>query len=266
MEIKTLAIVGCGKLAEIVVDALINEILPNYRLIGTMSRTFKKAEYLADKINSVQKDHRCQAFNKTSDIISLKPNYIVETASPSALRDFTLDALENGCSIIPLSIGAFADEKFYDEVQKAALRNGVKVYIPAGAIGGLDVMRTMSLMGESTASFSSNRNPGALIYSKVYDEKLKTEKREVFNGNAKEAIALFPTMVNVSVAASLATVGPSSINVSVNSIPGYIGDEHCIKVENHQVKAELKIYSSTSDIAGWSVVNTLRNIISPIVF
>lgn len=55
MEIKTLAIVGCGKLAEIVVDALINGLLPNYRLIGTMSHTMEKAQYLADKINKVQK-------------------------------------------------------------------------------------------------------------------------------------------------------------------------------------------------------------------
>lgn len=266
MEIKTLAIVGCGKLAEIVVDALINGILPNYRLIGTMSRTIEKAEYLADKINNVQKNHKCQPFDSISDIISLKPNYIVETASPNALRDFTLDALENGCSIIPLSIGAFADEKFYEEVQKTALKNNVKVYIPAGAIGGLDVMRTMSLMGESEASFSSDKNPGALRFTKVYEEKMETEKKEAFNGNAIEAIALFPRMVNVSVAASLATVGPDNINVSINTIPGYIGDEHCIKIRNHQVKAELKIYSSTSDIAGWSVVNTLRNITSPIVF
>lgn len=266
MEIKTLAIVGCGKLAEIVVDALINGILPNYRLIGTMSRTIEKAEYLADKINNIQKNHKCQAFDSTRDIISLKPNYIVETASPSALRDFTLEALENGCSIVPLSIGAFADKQFYEEVQKSALKNGVKVYIPAGAIGGLDVMRTMSLMGESKTTFSSDKNPRTLRYTKVYEEKMETEKKEAFNGSAVEAIALFPRMVNVSVAASLATVGPDNINVSINTIPGYIGDEHCIKIKNHQVIAELKIYSSTSDIAGWSVVNTLRNITSPIVF
>ncbi len=43
MNIKTLSIVGCGKLAEIVVDALVNGLLPNYRLIGTLSRTIEKA-------------------------------------------------------------------------------------------------------------------------------------------------------------------------------------------------------------------------------
>ena len=38
----------------------------------------------------------------------------------------------------------------------------------------------------------------------------KTEQRKVFEGNAQEAIALFPTSVNVAVAASLASVGPST--------------------------------------------------------
>ena len=266
MEIKTLGIVGCGYLSRIVVDALINGLLPNYRLIGTMSRTKEKAEHLAQIANDVQKTHRCEAFDNTTEFLALKPDIIVETASPSALKDFAVSALENGSSIIPLSIGAFADAKFYTDVQKAALNNGVKVYIPSGAIGGFDVLQTIALMGESIATFTTEKGPNSLYYTKAYDEKLRTEKTEVFNGNAIGAIALLPTQVNVSVAASLASVGPENIHVSINSLPNYVGDEHCITMQNHQVKANLSIYSSTSEIAGWSVVRTLRNITSPIVF
>ena len=266
MEIKTFGIVGCGKLAEIVVEALIKGLLPNYRLVGTMSRTLSKAQYLANQVNNVQTTVSCEAFGLTSELLALKPDYIVETASPSALKSFALDALENGSSIIPLSIGAFADEDFYEEVQKAALKNGVKVYIPSGAIGGLDVLRTVALMGESTVNFKTEKSPASLVNTGVYDDKLENEKREVFNGNAKEAIALFPTKVNVAVAASLASVGPNKINVSINSIPAYKGDKHSITMQSEEVKAELNVYSKTSDIAGWSIVNTLRNITSPIVF
>lgn len=127
-------------------------------------------------------------------------------------------------------------------------------------------MRTISLMGESTARFTANKSPESLLNTKVYHEKLKTEEREVFSGNAKEAIALFPTMVNVAVATSLASVGPANIHVSMKSSPDNVGDKHCITVENDEAKAVIDIYSSTSDIAGWSVVDTLRNITSPIVF
>lgn len=266
METKTIVIVGCGKLAEIVVDALIDGLLPSYRLIGTLSRTIDKAQYLSDKINGVQKDYKCAAFESMDNLLALKANYIVETATPSALKDFALRALENGSSLVPLSIGAFADLYFYEQVKDAALKNDVKVYIPSGSIGGLDVMRTISLMGKSTTKFSAKKTPTSLLNTDVYNERLETEDREVFNGTATEAIAVFPTKVNVAVAASLATLGPDSIEVSINSSPDNVGDTHCITVQNDEAKAIIDIYSRTSDIAGWSVVNTLRNIASPIVF
>ncbi len=201
-----------------------------------------------------------------NELLALKADHIDETSTPDALKSFALFALEKGSSIVPLSIGAFADEEFYENVQKAALNNGVKVYIPSGAIGGLDVMRTISLMGDSSVNFRTEKSPKSLVNTKVYNEQLKTEEREVFNGNAKEAIALFPTKVNVSVAAALASVGTNKINVSINSILGYVGDEHSITLKSDGVTVKLSVYSETSDIAGWSVVNTLRNIASPIVF
>lgn len=266
MEFKTLAIVGCGKLAKIVVDALNNGLLANYRLVGTMSRTLSKAQHLADKVNALQKEVSCYAFDSTQELLELKPDYIVETASPSALKSFALHALEKGCSIVPLSIGAFANQKFYEKVQETALKNGAKVYIPSGAIGGLDVMRTISLMQDSSVDFRTEKSPTSLVNTQVYEQQLETEEKEVFSGNAEEAIAVFPTMVNVSVAAALASVGPKDINVSIKSIPNYVGDEHCITVKSEEVTAQLNVYSKTSKIAGWSVVNTLRNITSPIVF
>ncbi|MFA7066304.1 MAG: hypothetical protein WC199_05920, partial [Dysgonamonadaceae bacterium] len=58
MKTKTLTIVGCGELANLVVDAMIDGLLPNYQLIGTMSRTLAKASYLADKINNAQNEYR----------------------------------------------------------------------------------------------------------------------------------------------------------------------------------------------------------------
>lgn len=72
--------------------------------------------------------------------------------------------------------------------------------------------------------------------------------------------------MNVAVAASLASVGPENTKMSVTSIPDYIGDEHRIEIQSEEVRAVLEIYSKTAKIAGWSVVNTLRNITSPIVF
>ena len=114
--------------------------------------------------------------------------------------------------------------------------------------------------------FFNEKGPDALKGTSVYKEELQQEKRIVFSGNATEAINVFPTKVNVSVAASLASVGPDNMQVSIQSTPGFTGDTQKVEIKNEQVHAVVEVYSATSEIAGWSVVNTLLNITSPIVF
>ena len=266
MEKKKLAIVGCGKLADIVVDALLGGILDDYKLIGSFSNTFEKAERLAERINTSDAGYRCTPCSSMADLIALKPDYIVESAAPVAMRELALPALKNGSSIVTLSIGALADEDFYKQVQETAKKHGTRVHLVSGSIGGFDVLRTASLMGDCAVTFATEKSPKSLRNTSVYDTLLETETKQVFSGNAKEAIALFPTKVNVAVAAALASVGPQNTKVSVTSVPDYIGDDHRIEIKNEEVHAIVDVYSKTSKIAGWSVVNTLRNITSPIVF
>lgn len=61
--------------------------------------------------------------------------------------------------------------------------------------------------------------------------------------------------MNVAVATSLATTGPEITGVTMHSVPGWVGDDHCITAEIEGVKAVVDICSSTSAIAGWSVVS-----------
>ena len=208
----------------------------------------------------------CRACATLEDLLALKPDYLVESASPAAMKELALPALKNGTSIITLSIGALADTGFYQEVMKTAKANGTRVYLVSGATGGFDVLRTAFLMGNASARFFNEKGPNALKGTAVYDDSLQSEQRIVFSGNATEAIGMFPTKVNVAVAASLASVGPEKMQVSMQSTPGFVGDTQRVEIKNDQVHAVIDVYSATSDIAGWSVVNTLINITSPIVF
>lgn len=266
MRTHTFAIAGCGKLAHIVVDALLKGLLPNFRLIGSFSRSFEKAQDIAHKIDTSKVGYTCTPCHSFEEMLQLKPDYIVETASPSAFREMALPALKNGSSLVTLSIGALADTDFYESVQQTALENNTRVHLASGAIGGFDLLRTVALMEECSVTFRTEKGPNSLKSSEVYEAALQTEKREVFKGDASEAIALFPTSVNVSVAAALASVGPKKLKVSINSTPNFVGDDHRIELKSKQIHAVIDVYSKTAEIAGWSVVNTLRNIISPIVF
>ena len=264
---KTFVILGCGFLGNIVADAYKNELLEGYELIGVMSHSEEKAAKLASGRDGIR---ICKT---EEELLSLHPDYLVETASVKAVKDIAVKALKQGTSIIPLSIGAFADEAFYKEVQEAAIKGGAKVHIPSGAVGGFDVMQTVSLMAEAggktlAAEISTHKGPKSLMNTPLFSENLMTDstEREVFDGKATEAIRLLPTKVNVAVASALASAGPDETVTRITSVPEFVGDDHCITVKTDGIKAVLDIYSSTSAIAGWSIVALMRNISSPVVF
>ena len=181
--------------------------------------------------------------------------------------------LKRGVNLVVISIGAFADLAFYEQVRQAAREGGAKVHLASGAIGGFDVLQTVSLMAQAqnlpeTAGIETLTGARGFRNPPVWAEHLltDTEKTTVFTGNAKEAIATFPRRVNVAVATSLATTGPDVTGVTMHSVPNWVGDDHRITAEIDGVKAIVDICSSTSAIAGWSVVALLRNLASPVVF
>ena len=52
----------------------------------------------------------------------------------------------------------------------------------------------------------------------------------------------------------------------MQSSPYFRGDTQRVEIRNPQVHATVDIYSATPEIAAWSVVAVLQNIVSPIVF
>lgn len=263
---KTFAIIGCGFLGNVVADAYKNDLLEGYELTGALSRTADNAKKLIEGTNA-------RLCGDIKEIIALKPDYIIETASVAKLKEFATEALLAGISVVPLSIGAFADKAFYDEAVAAAIKGNAKIHIPAGAVGGFDVLQTIALMAEAKgldikAGISTRKGPKSLQNTLLFDESLLDEgcEKEVFSGTAAEAIALLPTKVNVAVASSLATTGPDKATARITSVEGMTGDDHRIVAECEGLRADVDIYSATSEIAGWSIVALLRNLASPVVF
>ena len=259
-------IVGCGFLGNIVADAWKNGLLEDYELVGVTSRTPASGEKTASNVG-------CRACADVEELLALEPEYIVETASVEAVRAMAIPVLRRAVNLVIISIGAFADLDFYAQVQQAAREGGAKVHLASGAIGGSDVLQTVTLMARArqlseTAGIETHTGAKGFRNTPVWADHLltDTEKTTVFTGNAKQAIATFPRRVNVAVATSLATTGPEITGVTMHSVPGWVGDDHRITAEIEGVKAVVDICSSTSAIAGWSVVSLLRNLASPVCF
>lgn len=265
MERKKLAIVGCGFLGGIVAQACADGLLEGYRLVGAYSRTAEKTAAVAEKTG-------CRACSSLEELLALEPDYVVETASVQMVKDMAVPVLARKANLVLISIGALSDAPFRARVEAAARENGVKVYVASGAVGGFDVLRTVSLMARAqglpeTAGIVTHKGPQSLKNTPVFREELLTDREEtcVLSGTAAQAIEVLPTKVNVAVAASLATTGPDRATARIVSVPGFAGDDHCITAQIDGVKATVDVYSRTSAIAGWSVVELLRNLDSPIV-
>ena len=239
---KKLAVLGNGFLAGIIVEAYNKGLLEEYELTGILGRTKEKTEALAEKGG-------CRPCSTLEELLEDKPDYVAEAASVKAVQDYGMKILSGGADMILLSIGALADETFYRKISECAKENGRKIHIASGAIGGFDVLRTISLMGQAQTSFRTKKGPKSLSGIPLFEESLMTDREE-----------------NVAIAASLASSGPENVDMSIFSVPEMVGDDHKITAQIPGVKAELDIYSSTSAIAGWSVVAVLRNLVSPIVF
>lgn len=265
MQKLRLAVAGCGFLGNIIVDAWKQGLLDEYEIVGVMGRTPEKAEAMAEKAG-------CPVCKNQQELLDTKPDYIAEAASVPCMKELAIPALEQGVSLAVLSIGAFADPEFYEKVQQAARKSGARVHIASGAIGGFDVLRTITLMGEASkqpvkAGIESKTCPQAFQKTSLFRPELleTSEPAQIFGGNAKEAIAILPARVNVAVATSLATAGPDT-DVNLYGLVGMVGDDHKITAEIPGVKTVVDTYSDTSAIAGWSVVALLRNLVSPIMF
>lgn len=96
---KTFVIAGCGRLAGIVSEAVVKGLLPEYELVGVYSRTVAKAERIAGRMAEAGKS--CAVCTTADELLALKPDILVETASPGrSSGGSAVPALKNGTSIV----------------------------------------------------------------------------------------------------------------------------------------------------------------------
>lgn len=261
MNKKKFAIIGNGYLCGIITDAYNRGYLPEYELIAILGRTKAKTVAAANK-------GRCRAVFSLDELTDMKPDIVVEAASISAVKEYILGVLNCGIPFVTLSIGAFADDEFYREAKSVAKHNNAKIYIASGAIGGFDVMRTISLMNNPQAEFIMSKSPSEIKDTPIYDDDMSELKQKtlIYEGNAEEVIKLMPDKINVGVAAALATVGTEKTKVKFYCDPDVKEDDIRIKVKSDEAVADISIISKPTPITAWSIIALLNNIVSPVVF
>jgi aspartate dehydrogenase len=197
---------------------------------------------------------------------------VIECASQSAVKAHGPTILEAGKSLLLMSSGALLDPGTYAAMTKAADSTGAEIIVPSGAVGGIDALRAVRMYLESV-TLVSTKKPAALAGAPGFAE---FENREitgpvvVYEGNAVEAVKLFPANVNVAATVSLAGVGPEKTQVRVVADPDAPGNVHEIHATGGFGEFSFRLVNrphpdnpKTSHLAVLAAIETLRSIAEP---
>jgi aspartate dehydrogenase len=256
-------IIGCGAMGSEICRALNGDSFPGELLL--LDRHLDRAQHLADISAAATAVASLQQIVDGSDLV-------VECASVQAVRDIALSVLKKGKDLMILSVGALVDADFRQSIYEAARANKCCVYIPSGAIGGIDALLAASQGAINRVTLTTTKPSKGLEtapYVLENDVNL-TRSGLIFEGTADEAIAGFPQNINVSATLALAGVGFEKTIVRIAVDPTSTHNVHVIEVEGEfgtftarfeNVPTENK---RTSKLAAYSAVATLKRIIYPV--
>jgi len=197
---------------------------------------------------------------------------IIEAASQEAVRQYALKVIREGKDLMVMSTGALLDETLLQRIIGLARRYKRKVYVPSGAIVGLDNIKSAALEKIESITLTTTKPPASFegapyIKQKGIDLSSIKEPMILYEGPAREAVKLFPRNVNVAASLSLAGIGAERTYVKIIADPHAEGITHEIRVKGAFGELVTKTINrpfpdnpKTSYIAALSAIATLRRI------
>lgn len=188
---------------------------------------------------------------------------VVEAASVDAVLEYGEQVLLHQKDLVVLSAGALSDHDFRDNLVRAAINSGKKIYVPSGAIVGLDNLKVGRITGMDRLVLKTTKSPASL--------KMTTNRRMlIFQGKAADCIREFPKNINVAVALSLAAGRDADVEIWVD--PAVNRNIHEIQAEGPFGEISIRVSNvpspenpATSYLAALSILTLLRNLDNPLV-
>lgn len=268
MSTREVAIIGCGAIGGILARSIDGGNAGETELVTLFDLERGRAEELANDLSSPP-----TVAGGIGDILEDEAvDLVVEAASQEAVSEYSTDILRSGKDLVVLSVGAFSDEELLEEVRVEAENADSRVYLPSGAILGLDGIQAAEIAGFEEAVLTTRKPPETLSATKFVRENNidlsgLEESRVIFEGPASEAVEEFPGSVNVAASLSLAGAGFRKTKVRVVADPSLEQNVHEVRVEGEagEFTTEARNFPSpenpkTSYLAALSAIRTLRNL------
>lgn len=253
-----IGILGAGAIGGVLAAAL-DENRINARLVALADQDAERARALSARLAS----HPAVV---TTDEMIERSELVVEAASQAALPDFVPRALARGRDMLIMSVGGLLGR---EEWFRQAAERGCRIYVPSGAIAGLDGVKSASVGRLESAVLTSRKPVAALRGSKYIVEKgvaleSFTEETVIFEGLAEEAARAFPATSNVAASLRLAVGSSIPVRVRIVAVPGGNQNIHEIEVRGEFGRLWVTVENvpskdnpRTSQLAAYSAIATL---------
>jgi aspartate dehydrogenase len=266
---KRVGIIGYGSIGKEIIAATRRHEIPNAKIVALFdkeSTVFNSVDYDTGEL------HLFSDFDEfyNSKIYS-NIDIILECASKGAVKEYGKKIIKSKKDLIVLSVGAFSDEGYLRELQNLSKLNNTRILIPTGAIAGLDSIRSVKKY-LNTITIVTTKNPKSLVgapyfkSSKIRIDEISKET-VLFEGNAADAIELFPANVNVAVSIALAGIGLVKTQVKIVADPTLSVNKHEIVGEGAFGKIHIVVQNipspsnpKTSYLASLSAIECLRGL------
>src|SRR5699024_4511513 len=247
-----IGMIGAGAIAQFLLKKVNGDESSNMEICSVLVRN-------REKYIDVESQFDVVLYEDLNAFLESGVDVIVEAANVGAARMLVPPIIKKKDMVV-ISIGAFADGDFYEEMNQLAVRHQTKVHLPSGAIGGLDLLQNAHVVGGVTRVALTTRKPA----HSLTDKKL-SEKESIFSGTASEAIKQFPKNINVSIILSIAGLGVEKTSVNIIADPTIENNIHTIEVEGDFGEATFTVKNyplaenpNTSHLAAMSVLGTLN--------
>lgn len=263
-----IGLIGCGTIGTSICKAIDDGII-EAELFAIYDRNVDDVERLL----STLKRSKAQVIEPAAMIKQI--DLLVECASQEAVYEVIPVALHAHCDVMIMSVGAFADEKLHKTIKELAKDNNCKVYLPSGAIVGLDGLKSASTGEIYSVTLTTQKPPRGLagapyvIRNKIDLDKING-KTVLFEGTANEAVKAFPANVNVAATLSIAGIGFEKTKVRIVANPALTRNIHEISVEGAFGKFTTRVENvpsptnpKSSYLASLSAIATLKKISNP---
>ncbi len=268
-------VVGCGAIGSEICKSIDSESGLGIELKLLIDKHPENIERLCKKLKN--KPDIIKSDSTKLDETLTEVDLLIECASQAAVREFVIPALKQGKDAMILSVGALLCEPgLFEELESISKEKGCRVYIPSGAVAGIDGLKSGAVGGIQSVELRTRKPPSGFEGNEYVKEKgidLSSIEREktLFTGSAKEAVKYFPENVNVAASLSLAGIGSEATRVTIVADPSTMENVHEIKVRGEFGKLFVRVENvpsranpKTSYLAALSAIATLKSISYPI--